>query len=654
MFLSGTQMANEVTRTLLRYNRILLYARVKGFFMQPVPFRRGGTRHHRKSAANIRLLKVCIGLCSLLLAAPGASFAHTGIPAETGEELPAPFISDNETIYPLSASVTETSIRQHKTGHTSGKPTPSAVIDPQDAAEDYRVNYQCSGAVRGTIGGLSSGRLEKNVYVKFTGLKTGRVVKIYCDTLDYDGKTGYLNASGLPGAPVRMVATEAVVTGSSLYYSVSLKSGSISDATVDAATFHLRGDVIEMRTDGSYFAREAMFTSCRHGDIAATGTHNIPDYRISAGQMTVMPDEYVSARRVTLYLGDKKTLPLPSFRRNLNTESPISNLPLPSYNKRDGITMHLLGSPVSEMHRTFDYDILTAITHLPTGYLLFQDDISRTIPRVLPPRGILPSLGDPLNSILAQFTPPSYKAYTEGHAYEEYPDRVSWYAVLGNQQLIFNRMYANLALSRLPEAGIHFGNILGHLPADPTQPQQLRHGQIANAPALLEAYASFGVLHESPTGITSGRAFTRINFATQPWIIGRRLSWRFAATNWLNAYTRGTVYELFSPEVEMDYSPTRTSLFSSGYRYLTDTGSTPFLSDRRDIRHELRLQFQVGGPYIFGIISKFDLEEMRGYDQEISVVRRLDCIQYGFAYHTRTQSFNIIVNLLPVVKKDKE
>ena len=623
--------------------------------MQPGSF--GGISVQRirlkRGPSTLRVTAICLSVLALgtqrCLAADTLSDA---VPSSAS--VASPFVVDDDTVYPLNPGITEAQVRSQKSRGTTPKIDAQSLIASQDMQEDYRVNFQCSGVGQGSIGGLSSGHLERNVFVTFTGIKTGRVVKIYCDVLDYDGKTGYLNAVGLPGAPVRMVSSEAVITASSLYYSVSLKSGSISDATVDADTFHLRGDVIEMRTDGSYNAHNAMFTSCRHGDISAKGRHNVPDYRISAGQMTVMPDEYVSARRVTLYLGSAKTLPLPSFRRNLNTDSPISNLPLPSYNKRDGITLHLIGSPVSERHRTFDYDILTAVTHLPTGYFLFQDDISRTTPRALPPRGILPSLGDPLNSILAQFTPPSYKSYTEGHAYEEYPDRVSWYGVLGNQQLIFNRTYANLALSRLPEAGIHFANVLGHLPTDSSEHQPLRHGQIANAPALLEAYASFGVLHESPTGITSGRAFTRINFATQPWIIGRRLSWRFAAANWLNAYTRGSVYELFSPEVEMDYSPTRTSLFSTGYRYLTDTGKTPFLSDRRDIRHELRLQFQVGGPYIFGIISKFDLEEMRAYDQEISVVRRLDCVQYGIAYHTRNQSINIIVNLLPVVKKDKE
>ncbi len=620
--------------------------------MMLIPFANTAHQLCSRKGRNVRtaLLKLCAtGMMLPALLGTMRACADEITPTTAAPSY-APFVLDDETVYPLNADVTPNQVRGRKAGASKKKPPTNQ--DTVEMQENYRVSTQFTGVSTGSIGGLSSGHIERNVVVTFTGVTSGRVVKIYANVLDYDGKSGYLSASGLPGAPVRMITQGGVFTGSSLYYSVSLRSGSISDAALDTDAFHLRGDIIEMRTDGSYNAHNAMFTGCNHGDIRATGHSNVPDYRISAGQMTVMPDEYVTARRVTLYLGGTKTLPLPSFKRNLNTETPISNLPLPSYNRRDGLTLHMLGSPVSERHKTFDYDVLTAITHLPTGYFLYQDDLSRTTPRALPPRGILPSLGDPLNSILEQFTPPSYKAYSEGHAYEEYPDRVSWYAVLGNQQYIFNRTNNNLALSRLPEVGIHFANVLGHLPTDESEELKLRRGQIPYAPALLEGYLSFGVLHESPTGITSGRAYSRINFATQPWVIGRRLSWRFAATNWLNAYTRGTVYDLIAPEVELDYVPTRSSLFNVGYRYLTDAGSTPFLADRRDIRHELRIQYQVGGPYVFGVTSKIDLEEMHAYDQEFSIVRRLDCIQYGVAYHTRSQSFNIIINLLPAKGKD--
>ena len=93
--------------------------------------------------------------------------------------------------------------------------------------------------------------------------------------------------------------------------------------------------------------------------------------------------------------------------------------------------------------------------------------------------------------------------------------------------------------------------------------------------------------------------------------------------------------------------PTQTSLFGIAYRYLTDAGATPFLYDRRDLRHELRLRYQVGGPWAFGIIERYDLEMLRGYDTEVAVVRNFDCMQVGVSYRSLQQSVNLIFNILP-------
>ena len=339
------------------------------------------------------------------------------------------------------------------------------------------------------------------------------------------------------------------------------------------------------------------------------------------------------------------------MKRDLQTSAPVSSVPTPSYNQKNGLTMHLLGTPESQRHSTFDYNVLISLTTLPTGYLLYQNDITHNALATLPPKGILNSLGDPLSSPLQQFNPPTYRAYVEGRPYEIYPDRITFYSILGNQQYIFNRSVNNLSLSRLPEVGIHFGNILGKLVPEVPAPTLFERDRIPYAPALLEAYVSTGVLHESPTGVTAGRAFSRVNFASQPQLLGRRLSWRFAATNWLNAYTSGTVYDLFAPEAEIDYVPTSTSSFNLGYRYLTDAGETPFTTDRRDIRHEMRVQYQVGGPIRFALALRYDIAELRPYDEEVAVVRNLDCLQYGVAYRILSRQFNVIFSLLPARKK---
>ena len=202
---------------------------------------------------------------------------------------------------------------------------------------------------------------------------------------------------------------------------------------------------------------------------------------------------------------------------------------------------------------------------------------------------------------------------------------------------------------------MEFANILGHFPDDPSEEkavQNVNNTEIAlhhipNAPFLLDAGLSAGVIDENPTHATSGRLALRVSAATQPLLLGKRLSLRAGVTDWANLYTRGTAYNLLMPEIDLNYVPTRTSLLSVGYRYETDIGRTPFLFDRRDLRHELHLRYQVGGPWAFGISTSYNLENFRTFETQIVALRNFDCMQIGVGYRFQAQQFNVIFNLLP-------
>ncbi len=482
-----------------------------------------------------------------------------------------------------------------------------------------------------------------NVQVEYGNPGSASYAKLIAHTVDYNQITHIVKASG----GIQLTRSDGTIYGQNINYNLETRVGYITEAIAITNFFRMTGKRIETTLDGSYTVMHGSFTTCVNAR---------PDYRIHAERLTINPNRAVSGKNITIYAGSTALISLPSFKRDLRTSAQVST-PLPGYSVSEGVTFNLKDSLISKPHKTLDYDVHINFKNYPTGSMVYQSDVSQMGAKALPPRGLNVSLSDPQRGFLEQLTPPTYAEYIANRYDEEYRPRTTFFAALQNKQFVFNRRRNDLNVSRFPEIGVRFANIFGHsLPED--SPKLLKangllgngeaHQQrIPNTPFLMDINLAAGEIRELPTNKTAGRLSLRANLASQPFTLGKRLSWRLGLTNWFNHYSTGTIYDELTPEAELNYVPTRTSVFGIGYRYVTDTGRTPFLFDRRDIRHELRLQYQVSGPVAFGILTRYDLERSRAFDTELAVLRNFDCMQIGVSYRTRSQSFNFLFNLLP-------
>ena len=482
-------------------------------------------------------------------------------------------------------------------------------------------------------------RSEGSVRIQYPRAQGGAPVTLTASDLQYDAENQEVTARG----GIELKRADGTITGQEIKYNFASNSGYITEALAVSDYFRMSGKRIETGSDGSYIINNGVFTTCTHGR---------PDYQIRAGYLSIKPNRVVTARKITLYAGGTRLFTLPTFRRNLQASSELST-PLPGYTRAEGLIFRLRDTPIAEPNATLDYDLRLNLKRIPAGLVSYQRDLWRTSASGLPARGLLPNLEDPLHGFLDQLVPPTFREYSNNRFEESYAPRNTFFAVLQNDQYVFNRRRNDLLTSRFPEVGIRFANLLGQ-PLPQAQNEPLPTGytagslrRIPNAPFLLDVTPSVGAFRELPTRATDGRFSLRVDAASQPWLLGRRLSLRVGATNWLNLYTKGTLYNLFSPEVELNYIPTQTSLLGVGYRFAEDAGRTPFFFDRRDIRHELRLRYQVGGPWAFGIVTRYDLERSRAYDSEFVLLRNTDCLQIGLAYRVRSQSISLVFNLLP-------
>ncbi len=471
--------------------------------------------------------------------------------------------------------------------------------------------------------------------------------------LDYDSETDRVHAPGIS----TVNRPDGRFQGYNIDFNLRTNTGRVENAIVVSDFFRMSGSLIERMPDGSYRLTNGDFTTCIHGR---------PDYKFQVKDLTIHPDRFVKAHNVRLFLGGFALPPIPFIRRNLSSSATFP-FPFPGYDKTTGFSLHVVNSPIERRNEILDINVLLNFRRAPVGIGLYQRDLGSTPFKAAPPRVLQPTLADPLSGVLELTTPPTYREYTDDRYNPVQDRRTTLYALVQNQLGVYNRRNRFVTVSRFPEVGVQFLNLLGTTSAPATpgaegdnanpDPTTIGVGaaaryRVPNAPAILNVTAGVGQFIEDQTRASAGRFGLRTTLATQPILLGRRLSARLGVTNLLNLYSKGSIYEMVSPEAELNITPTRDSLFNIGYRFVADAGRTPFIFDRRDIRHELRLQYQVSGPWGFGITSKIDLERSRAYDGEIAIVRNFDCMRVGLVYQLRAQSFGILFNLLPA-RRDK-
>ena len=520
---------------------------------------------------------------------------------------------------------------------------PPRRIGPLEIDQEAEIDYRPDGVIA----------FPHGVRLRYMDAQSKTTTTLNAESAEYDAKTGLLTAHN--GA--RLDRSEGSFIAQEITFNVLTNAGFVTNAIAETDYFRMRGDRIEANADGTYTVENGTFTTCIRGR---------PDYQIHAKRLTVHPNRYVSATGVTIYAGPTKLITLPSLKRNLNSKSDLLAA-TPGYNKSEGLFARIHETPILEPRRSLEFDGHINVKRLPTGFAAYEFDLKAPAPKSPPPRSLRQSLSDPLHGYLEQLTPPTYREYAEDRYEDEFTPRTTVGAILQNDQYVYNRRRTDLRVSRFPEANLRLVNVLGHArdeQPDLTGPRNADGTPVApggatfnpllqrtsSAPFLLDFNLTAGGITEYPTRVTSGKLGLATTAATQPLLLGRRISLRFGVTDWLNAYSKGSIYNLFSPEAELDYLPTSTTRLGIAYRFTDDLGRTPFAFDHLDIRHELRLIAQTGGPYAFGFETKFDLERSRAYDSQFAVLRNFDCMQAGFAYSLRTQQFSVLFHLLPPVR----
>lgn len=478
------------------------------------------------------------------------------------------------------------------------QPTVSAKIDAfRDIVWRPADNYfQSPGPVRITLSGYAGGE------------------SIVLTADDAEGKPeGEISVKGR----FSLRRSDALMQGSALRLNAATQTGSLSDAEAHVGALSVKGASIEMSAGRWLVARHAHMTTCSRPN---------PDYLLSAREIRLSPTGMVKAQGVTLTIRGSSVLAIPylekSFRERV--ESPF---PLPSYSKETGPKLRVSNEALATARSALTYSLVASLRRAPYGAISYEADLGRPAAESAPPAVRRNALADYRSSTLRIF--PSVGPGPI--PYEDHPTVL--FATLGANEYVNDRLNTDLRLSRLPEIGV----ASWRAPRGAGSHGLSYHWEVTG-----------GHYRERPSSAACSRAQVRAGVATSDLTVAPAIAVRVGLGLAGSAYDTGATYALASPEAEVMWRAGRGSYLAAAYRRQLDGGTTPFTFDRLDVRNEVRLRYD--GDYArWGIAMwlAYDADRWRAYDTSVSVLHRLDCMEFGLAYRSRSQGLGVVFNLLP-------
>ncbi|HSB33874.1 MAG TPA: LPS assembly protein LptD [Nitrospirota bacterium] len=148
-------------------------------------------------------------------------------------------------------------------------------------------------------------------------------VKLEADKVVFHNKTGEVEAEG----KVYLQDVGNVVHADSLKINLNTREGVLykGDLFMQKDNYHLRGDVIERRSENVYHVENGMFTTCDESD-----------WYIKADEMNIDLDRYATGKSVSLKLAGVPMLYTPYLLFPVRRQSGLL-IPVIGYSSRDGI-----------------------------------------------------------------------------------------------------------------------------------------------------------------------------------------------------------------------------------------------------------------------------------------------------------------------------
>jgi len=389
------------------------------------------------------------------------------------------------------------------------------------------------------------------------------------------------------------------LTGESFTYNYKTNEGIAGNASAVVDNVYFRGKELKSAPD-KYTLTGSRFTTC---------DEEHPHYYLSARELEIIPEKKLIARGVSIYLYGTRLISVPKYSVGLDKE-----------HKTPGFKLPVVG--VSGRYGVF------------AGYSFDMSSGASTVGR--------------LNARMS-----TREVFQGGLEY----DRIA------GQPVFFRASYREryyggtnpyTLLTRMPEVGVRYGTKnafeayssvreplnLSRSLLDPRQPIS-RHGM------NLIGEVSAGRFTENPDNVTSNRLDTRLVAWMDPVPLHSNTFFSPGISARFSHYDTGDDYSSVGFSLGVGRRFGQQSYGSLTYTANSIQGTTPFGFDVVEIPHELagRVGFPVGSLFL-EVGGRYDLTKGLMYDSEVSIAKRLHCLEPKLTWRNRFRQFSIDVGVV--------
>lgn len=427
--------------------------------------------------------------------------------------------------------------------------------------------------------------------------------RLSAQRLEGDLESGWVTAQG----DVRFVDERGVLTAAEARVNLRTREGEMLSVRGEVEGIFITAETL--RSDGStLFMQQVTLTTC---------PRERPDFLLSARSLNLSSTLRLQARQVSLLVGGRRWLTVPTLSRRIGRREPGEPLlPQLGYSRRRGVMLSY-GDLLPLQRAQVRYSVRVFTRYDPEIGVDWVRRLDRS------------SEGEPLGHL-----EPTERGAV---SFLETISASRWRLTPQERggQAVFLSLRVNSPVEGLQRTDLYLrGAEAGY------QTASLLGG------GRLETEWRLGELYESPTRVTARRAVGFVRWQSPPWRLGRQLDADLALEGRAGAYSDGQSYHWLRAQWGIYWGWEERLALGAGLSLAAARGRSPFVFDQLETSREARFRLRWAGNWGIDVLAIWDIEHARWRDWQVALAPPAHCLQPRILWRSQQRQIQLQLGLV--------